>query len=102
MASRMRPSTWGRAAGPQAPSPASFEPLSGSATLAAASASPTGAQAHSGCCWKVSDDGLKKVGLIHSPSRIGAIASRTAPNSESGKRGANFEPGTPSQRGSGY
>ena len=64
---------------PTAPSPASFEPLSGSATFDATSASPTGWHTHSGCCAKVSDDGLKNVGLIHRPSFIGAIASRTAP-----------------------
>ena len=38
------------------------------------------------------EDGLNDVGLIQRPSRIGAIASRTARNSRSGKRGANFEP----------
>ena len=51
---------------------------------------------------KVSDDGLKNVGLIHRPSFIGAIASRTAPKCASGNRGLNFESGLPSQRGSGY
>ena len=34
---------------------------------------------------------LKKVGLIQSPSFIGAIASRTASNRASGNRGRNFE-----------
>ena len=44
---------------------------------------------------------MKNIGLIHRPSFIGAIASRTARNSASGKRGRNFESGLPSQRGSG-
>ena len=63
---------------------------------------PTGWHIQSGCSPNVAEDGLKCIGLIHSPSSIGAIASRTASKRGSGKRGANFEPGLPSQRGSGY
>ena len=91
----MRLSTCGSAAGPHGPSPASFEPLSGSATFDASSASPTGWHTHSGCCAKVSDDGLKNVGLIHRPSFIGAIAWRTAPKCASGNRGLNFDSARP-------
>src|SRR4051794_26433409 len=94
MASRIRLSIQGIAAGPQRPIPASFEPSSGWAALAAAVPSPTGVQAQSGWRLKVSELGLKLIGLIHRPSFIGAIASRTAANRSSGKRGGNLPRGS--------
>src|SRR5688572_23185815 len=99
MAVRIRSSMCGIALGPQTPMPASLELLSGWARLTPVVASPVGAQAQSGWALNVSDAGLKCIGLIQRPSFIGAIASRTAANVASGKRGAYFEPGTPSQRG---
>src|SRR5256885_17085665 len=67
--------------------PASSEPSSGSTTLSAAVASPSGAHAQSGCERYALEEGWKLSGLIHSPSFIGAIAARTALNVASGKRG---------------
>src|SRR5205823_12937044 len=76
--------------------PASSEPSSGSTTLSAAVASPSGAHAQSGCERYALEEGWKLSGLIHSPSFIGAIAARTALNVASGKRGGYLP------RGSGY
>ena len=68
--------------------PASFELdtvlPSGSARLAATSPFEIGWHAHCGCALYVAEEGLNSSGLIHRPSRIGAMALRTAAKVASG------------------